>query len=132
MDLPELVGQWRLQRRLVDRRTSTFGRVEGRLTIEAGSARLRWVEAGQLTWAEQCLTVSREYGLEFIDGQWWMTFADGRLFHPWTPGQVVRHDCVDDLYVGLVQVSAARMRTVWDVTGPAKHQRIVTRFERLA
>ena len=30
-----------------------------------------------------------------------------------------------------VQVSPTQLRTVWDVTGPNKHQRIVTRFDRL-
>ncbi len=59
-----------------------------------------------------------------------MTFADGRLFHPWRPDEQVEHPCGDDLYVGRVEVVGPRMRTTWRVTGPAKDQLLQTRLVR--
>jgi hypothetical protein len=130
MDPRELTGVWSLRRILVDRRTATTGRVTGLLTLQRTTRGLRWSESGQLSWLGQTLPVSRVYGLaEEADG-WWMTFEDGRRFHPWRPGERVVHDCAADVYRGVVDVTPSRLRTVWDVTGPTKSQRIVTRFQR--
>jgi hypothetical protein len=72
-------------------------------------------------------------GFTRIEDEWWMTFADGRAFHPWRLGQVVEHPCRDDVYRGLLVLdrAATRLRIGWDVTGPGKHQRIITRYERV-
>jgi uncharacterized protein DUF6314 len=74
------------------------------------------------------MPVRRELLIRRLDGSWWMTFADGRAFHPWRPGQVVTHRCAEDTYRGLVDLRGDRMRTLWDVIGPAKEQRLVTRL----
>lgn len=132
MDPHDLVGGWQLQRRLADRLTGTLGRVEGTLTIEDAGDGLRWFEAGVLLWDGLRLDVSREYGLRPGPDGWWMTFADGRPFHPWTPGEHVTHPCAQDLYRGLVDVRPDAIRTLWDVTGPAKSQRIITRLRRVS
>jgi hypothetical protein len=60
-------------------------------------------------------------------------FEDGRRFHPWRPGEQVVHPCAADLYDGWVVLDrgGARLRTLWDVHGPTKHQRLITRFTRL-
>ena len=65
-------------------------------------------------------------------GTWTVRFADRRPFHPWTPGLEVVHPCRADTYRGLVLVDrdATRLRTLWDVTGPAKDQRLLTRCLR--
>ncbi len=72
-------------------------------------------------------------GFARVGDDWWMTFADGRAFHPWRLGQVVEHPCRADTYRGLLVLDrgATRLRIGWDVTGPGKHQRIVTRYLRL-
>ncbi|BEP12347.1 DUF6314 family protein [Acidothermaceae bacterium B102] len=122
-----LVGEWRLQRRVVDRRLSSYGRVAGTLVIEPDGAGLVWREQGSWTMAGRSRPFTRTYLL--ADG--WMLFDDGRPFHPWTPGEWVVHPCGEDSYRGLVDVEPARIRTLWDVTGPAKDQRLVTRLTRV-
>jgi Family of unknown function (DUF6314) len=130
VDPYELIGRWRLERRLVDRRAAKRGRVSGQLVVEPVDGGLRWLETGELAWDDLRLDVTREYGLRDDLGDWWMTFADGRPFHPWTPGEYVTHPCVDDVYRGLVDTAPSRIRTLWDVSGPAKSQRIFTRLLR--
>jgi hypothetical protein len=130
MELASLVGSWRLRRRLIDRRAGIRGRVEGELRIEPDADGLRWLEVGRLDWAGQTIDVRRGYALRRLGDEWWMTFEDGRPFHPWTPGRPVVHDCAEDVYTGLVEVEPTRLRTLWDVTGPTKSQRIVTRLDR--
>lgn len=68
--------------------------------------------------------------LGLLDGSAWMTFEDGRPFHPWLPGAVLEHRCGADLYVGRIDVAAGAMRTTWRVTGPAKDQLLVTDLAR--
>jgi hypothetical protein len=128
----ELVGRWSLARRVADRRSGEQGTVRGELVIGPDGAGLRWAERGTLTWAGVEYPVTRAYLLrERADG-WWVEFEDGRDFHPWRPGTPVTHPCRADVYTGLVTVDGARMRTCWDVRGPGKEQRLVTRLYRSA
>lgn len=130
MDPRDLVGRWRLDRLVADRRAGLFGRVRGELSVQADAGGLRWVEVGQLRWDARILTVSRTLLMRRSGDGWWMTFADGRPFHPWLPGRQVRHDCLADVYLGVIDARPDRIRTVWDVNGPATSQRLVTRFAR--
>jgi hypothetical protein len=128
----DLVGRWSMARRVADRRTGQQGTVRGDLVIAPDGAGLRWAESGTLTWAGVEHPVTRTYLLrERADG-WWVEFVDGRDFHPWRTGAVVTHPCRADVYSGLIDVDGGRMRTVWDVWGPGKAQRLVTRFYRSA
>jgi uncharacterized protein DUF6314 len=128
----DLVGRWSLARRVADRVAGRQGTVSGVLTVSADGAGLRWDERGTFTWGGVERPVTRAYLLrEWPDG-WWVEFTDGRPFHPWRPGAVVTHPCRADVYTGLVTVDGARMRTCWDVRGPGKEQRLVTRFYRSA
>jgi hypothetical protein len=122
-----LIGRWRLQRRVADYRLGSYGRVAGELVVEADDDGLVWREQGTWIVAGRARAVARTYLL----AGGWMSFDDGRPFHPWTPGEWVVHACGADVYRGLVDVAPARIRTVWDVTGPAKHQRLVTRFDKV-
>jgi Family of unknown function (DUF6314) len=128
-----LVGTWRLRRRLADLRTGTFGTVHGTLTLTGDAEGVEWSESGVLHWAGRQVEVTRRYLLrDGVDG-WWVYFDDGRPFHPWTPGRPVEHPCRADLYRGLVRLDAPeRWRIAWDVVGPAKHQRIVSRLTQPA
>jgi hypothetical protein len=126
----ELLGRWQLRRRVADRRTGQQGTVAGDLVVAAAGDSLRWQESGVLRWGGAERPVTRTYLLrERADG-WWVLFADGREFHPWRPGEWVTHPCRADLYTGLVTVDSDRIRTCWDVRGPGKDQRLVTRFSR--
>lgn len=129
----ELVGRWRLERRLADRRTDVIGRVSGTLALSPAGAGIRWLETGVLSWDGRSMEVFRELRLQADDDGWMVYFADGRPFHPWRPGQPVDHPCRADRYTGLVVVDRdrTRLRIGWDVLGPAKRQRILTRCYRL-
>ena len=129
---PDLVGRWDFRRRLVDRSAGILGRATGTLTVTAAGAGCRWREDGELAWNGRRAPISRTLGLAFIDGEWWATFADGGLFHPWRWDVVVEHPCGHDLYRGLLRLGGDgnRLRIGWDVTGPAKQQRILTAYRR--
>ncbi len=127
----ELAGAWSFQRRLADFRNGRFGSAAGTLTVDA--ARSVWTEAGELTWAGRGASISRTMGFTRIGNECWMTFADGRPFHPWRLGQVVEHICRADVYRGrlVLDRDGTRLRIGWDVIGPAKHERIVTCYRRV-
>ena len=105
--------------------------MHGTLSVVADGARIRWRESGTLHWAGDELPVTRELVLVEAPPGWQVCFADGRLFHPWRPGEIVEHPCNADVYRGLVDVGPDRLRVLWDVTGPAKQQRLFTRCHRL-
>jgi hypothetical protein len=131
----ELLGTWRLARRIVDRDGPhrTFGRVHGTLELSRGDdGAVRWHERGELAWNGQHLTVFRTLHVVPMDGGWTVCFDDGREFHPWRPGTPVVHPCRADTYRGLVAVDAGGdlLRVLWDVTGPAKDRRLFTRCTR--
>lgn len=129
----DLLGVWQLERRLLDRRAGRFGRVTGWLELTLLGPVVHWLELGELAWGGELFEVTRE--LHIVgdgDDGWQVRFTDGRLFHRWRPGELVEHPCAEDLYRGLISVdpSRTRLRVLWDVTGPAKDQRIVTRCVR--
>jgi hypothetical protein len=132
VDPTDLLGDWRLARRVLDRRTGQFGRVTGSLELTVQGSIVRWVERGELAWAGSLFEVSRELHIVPHLGGWNVCFSDGRLFHPWRPGGVVEHPCAADVYRGLIVADSTwtRLRVLWDVTGPTKQQRIVTRCVR--
>lgn len=129
---PALLGEWQLFRRVHDRRAQVFGTVRGTLTLVEDGRRIRWLERGTLGWSGAQLPVTRELLLVEEPGGWQVRFADGRPFHAWRPGEVVEHPCNADLYRGLVDARRDRLRIVWDVVGPAKQQRLLTRCRRSA
>lgn len=142
-DPASLCGQWALRRRVRDQATGLVGTVVGRLVVSARPDHLSWIETGRFDWAPpnpdaagwaptRSAPVTRSLRLTAVDGAWWMQFADGSPFHRWRPGAAVEHPCGADLYAGLVAISpdGRSMRTLWDVTGPSKNQRLITRLRR--
>jgi hypothetical protein len=129
-----LVGEWALERRVSDRRLRRHGRVDGVLSVASDGDGFSWTEHGTLCWDGRTLAVTRTLGVHRLDGSWWMTFSDGRPFHPWQPGRAVIHPCAADTYAGVVDVDASGdvLRVLWVVTGPAKDQRIFSRCRRVA
>lgn len=126
----DLVGRWALRRTVTDRLAQRSGTVTGELLITVVGARIAWQESGALTWAGRVAPVSRTSYLALRDGEAWMTFADGRPFHPWLPGVVLEHPCGADRYVGCIDVAVDTMHTTWRVTGPTKDQLLVTALVR--
>ncbi|HEY1486176.1 MAG TPA: DUF6314 family protein [Micromonosporaceae bacterium] len=123
-----LVGRWRLNRRMTDRRTGRIGCFHGELRITHS---LEWIEEGTMTWGDHRGPATRKLLLRKETDGWWMRFADARPFHPWLIGEPVDHLCGEDHYRGLITVADDRMRIGWDVTGPRKDQRIDSRLRRI-
>jgi hypothetical protein len=128
----DLAGSWTFRRRVRDGLSGEHGHARGTAVFTTGPDGGSWREQGRLCWGGRWLPFSRTLGFAHVDGAWWVTFEDGRPFHPWRPGIAVTHPCRADTYRGLVVVDDVRaeLRIGWDVTGPAKRQRIVTRYRR--
>ena len=107
--------------------------MDGTLELRLDDDHVRWVEHGTLSWDGQRLEVTRELRIVPRVEGWLVCFADGREFHPWAPGRLVTHPCRADTYRGVIDAEppAGRLRVLWDVTGPAKDQRLFTRCRRL-
>ena len=131
IDPTALLGDWRLVRRLADRRTGLSGTVHGRLTLRSERDQIAWAEQGTLFWNGARLSVSRSYRLLRAEEGWWLYFSDGRPFHAWIPGQWVHHPCREDSYRGLITITGPdQWRTLWEINGPDKEQRIITWLSR--
>ena len=131
IDPTDLLGDWRLTRTLADRRTGLSGTVYGRLTLRCERDQIAWVEQGTLLWNGSRLSVSRSYRLLRAEQGWWLYFPDGRPFHAWILGQWVHHPCREDSYRGLITITAPdQWRTLWEIDGPDKAQRIITWLSR--
>ena len=103
----------------------------GQLTLRSERGQIAWVEQGTLLWNGSRLPVSRSYRLLRAGEGWWLYFPDGRPFHPWIPGQWVHHPCREDSYRGLITITGPdQWRTLWEVDGPDKAQRIITQLSR--
>lgn len=129
----ELIGTWTLARRVHDRISRRHGRVSGAVEFSAAESGVRWIERGVLIWDGRELDVSRELQVVAAGPGWMVRFSDGRDFHPWRPGQAVTHPCRADVYCGQIDVnpSRSRIRIIWDVSGPAKDQRLYSRLDRV-
>jgi hypothetical protein len=128
-----MVGTWTIARDLLDRSTGERGTFSGELIVAADTDGFTWHESGALTWMGRTRPAFRHLALRRLDGRWWMTFSDGRPFHPWQAGVELAHPCRADTYRGMVGgASPDAVDIVWDVTGPQKNQRITTALRRLA
>jgi hypothetical protein len=123
--LGELVGRWRVERRLLDRRSGIAGRFRGTATFEPDG---RWWEEGTLDLGAYHGPARRELRIAGDAVQ----FADGRPFHPLDlTGGPVEHLCGEDTYTGAYRLVAPdRLEVSWRVTGPDKDQRIETVYRR--
>jgi len=129
LDPPALLGRWRLERTMLDRSTGQRGAATGTLSLTPGGDGIAWAERGTLDWQGCTYAFTRDYRLVRDADGWWMRFADGRPFHPWTPGEWVTHPCGADRYRGLVTSDGDTWTIQWDVRGPAKSQLIVTALQ---
>lgn len=127
-----LLGHWAFHRVIDDRRAAEQSTVDGETELATEGQRIRWSEAGTLYWRDQEVPVSRVLYLERRDGGWFVTFDDGRDFHPWSPGDSVEHLCGADVYRGCVVGPAEEgMWSVeWSVSGPTKDYTMTTVLRR--
>lgn len=126
----DLLGTWTLTRVVDDRLAGDRREVVGTAELtEVTVSRVRWTEAGTMTWPGHTVPVSRTLYVDLEDDGWWVRFEDGRPFHPWAVGRQVDHPCTPDHYRGLVEVTGAPVLTwtvTWDAVGPEKDYRMVT------
>lgn len=129
-----MLGVWSMARTIDDRHGDEQSTVDGtsELVLE-DDGRIRWSERGTLHRRAGDIPVSRTLFLEPREDGWWVTFDDGRDFHPWRPGEKVVHPCSPDTYTGSVDIIGPDTWTVrWQVSGPAKDYTMVTILTRHA
>ena len=144
LDPSALLGAWAFTRVIDDHLAEDVKHVAGDaefVAVEGG--RIRWSESGILRSGNQRLPVLRTNYLARRGDGWFVTFEDGRDFHPWSPEESVIHHCGPDLYSGRISLvdelgrEAALSRegtgqfTVrWRVTGPKKDYTMTTVLRR--
>ncbi|HEY8584685.1 MAG TPA: DUF6314 family protein [Capillimicrobium sp.] len=128
-----LAGAWRVERDVRD--GERHGRFEGVATFtQEPGGELRWDETGELRLGPYRGPARRQLRLVPDGDAWEVRFEDGRPFHRldlragrWTAG----HDCRADRYDGVFSIAGDdAFEVAWDVAGPAKDQRILSRYER--
>ena len=120
-----LKGEWKLERRLDDRRAGQQGILSGVAVFAAEAEALRYEEAGQLAIGGHEGPAEQIYRYLFVaPGRAEVQFRDGRFFHDldlsggsWS----VTHLCAPDRYDGaFTALDGDSWRVVWRVTGPRK------------
>jgi Family of unknown function (DUF6314) len=126
-----LLGQWAVERRVVDLRTGREGEFAGTAQFEPADGGLRWDERGRLRLGGFDGPAGRRLLVMRTGDGWMVAFADGRPFHALDLASGVEYRCGDDLYTGEYRRHGAdELRVRWDVTGPRKRQRIRSIYRR--
>ncbi|GAA1740237.1 DUF6314 family protein [Aeromicrobium alkaliterrae] len=130
-DPRDLVGTWQLTRR-VDDRLGPVRHVTGTSELSLiDDGRVRWSESGTMTWDGGSTPFTRTLFVELREDGWWVTFDDGRDFHPWDTDSPVVHPCGADLYEGRIEPKGPdAWSVVWNVTGPAKDYTMTSHLTR--
>ncbi len=128
----DLLGEWELRRRVVDRLADVAGTVIGSTTLTATDAdEVRWDESGTMTLDGRTVPVSRTLSVRRSDdGSWVVHFSDGRVFHPWVWGTSVAHACMPDDYTGVLDGDTEHWTVRWDARGPAKDYTLTSELRR--
>lgn len=132
-----LLGEWVLEREIVDRRSGmrSFASGRAKLTRERQDL-ITWHEDVLLSYRQSELAAHRNLRVELDDmGLWQVKFEDGRPFHPWSPGDTVTHHCGADTYKGVIDLigtadKISSWQTIWSVRGPEKDLSIRTRLRK--
>lgn len=128
----DLLGTWTLARTIDDRLAGEQLTVDGETVLtDEPDGRVRWAESGTLHRRGADLPVTRVLFVEPRDDGWFVTFDDGRDFHPWSPDERVVHPCGADTYAGRVTpVDDDHWAVEWQVSGPAKDYTMVSDLTR--
>lgn len=135
--LEEFRGDWRLRRRILDRRAGEVARLDGVVRFVAAADGLRQDEAGTLRLpGRPPLSATRAYLWSERPDRIMVDFADGTRFHDFGPAlctPTAEHPCGDDLYRVRYDFRRwPRWRIVWRVSGPRKDLVIVSSLAPLA
>jgi Family of unknown function (DUF6314) len=131
-----LAGQWRIARRVRDRRLGESGGLVGKACFTPIPGGLSYEEQGVLRFGTYLGEVTARYRfMESELGAMSVHFADGRLFHrlDFSSGVAdVAHDCAPDQYLGRYRALGPDSWTLaWRVSGPRKDMLIGTRYARM-
>jgi hypothetical protein len=131
-----LAGQWRIARRVRDRRLGESGGLVGKACFTPIPGGLSYEEQGVLRFGTYLGEVTARYRfMESELGAMSVHFADGRLFHrlDFSSGVAdVAHDCAPDQYLGRYRALGPDSWTLaWRVRGPRKDMLIGTRYARM-
>lgn len=131
-----LAGQWRIDRRIGDRRAGPMGRLTGTAVFMPAPGGLDYAENGLLRLGEFEGSAVQHYRYLFdTPALANIQFEDGRAFHALdltTDRADVAHDCPPDAYTGRYRIIGKdRWVLSWVIHGPRKHLRIGTRYRRL-
>lgn len=131
-ELADFEGTWRLERDVVHEGAPP-ARFEGEARFVSGQGGLIYREAGLLTVAGQVpMRAERGYlwragksgGIDVI-------FEDGRFFHSITSSAEARHWCDPDMYDVCYDFEDwPDWSATWQVRGPRKAYRMVSRYSR--
>ena len=131
-ELERFAGLWRLERAIEDRRAGTAGAFSGSARLTPDGAGLRYEEQGTLTLPGAApMQAARAYLWRREAEDIAVFFDDGRRFHVIGESARDRHWCDPDLYD--VTYDFARWpdwSATWDVSGPRKDYRMVSRYSR--
>ncbi|WP_320670238.1 DUF6314 family protein [Patulibacter defluvii] len=134
-DLPAfLLGRWRLERTIEDRRRDERGEVSGTAEFVRDGDAIAWRERATVRLGGYAGDATRTLAIVPDGDAWLVRFDDGRPFHPLdlrSGACVVDHPCRADRYGGRLWVPDGDALAVdWRVTGPEKDQRIRSRYRR--
>lgn len=132
-DLSVWVGAYRVARQIEDHHTGQAATFAGRAEITATATGALYREAGQLQLAQGgAFHAERVYLWAVCGPRIAVFFEDGRPFHDFDPidgGAATEHLCGHDWYRGGYDVARwPEWQVTWDVTGPRKNYRSVTRY----
>ncbi|MCC7282811.1 MAG: hypothetical protein IT556_10535 [Acetobacteraceae bacterium] len=131
-----LAGDWRIERRIRDRRLCCDGLFSGQARFGAAGAGLRCEETGRLRFGDYQGQARRGTFYDFVaPHKANVTFEQGGLFHDldlrsglWR----ALHPCGPDLYRGRIAArSADCWQAAWWVSGPRKDQIMLATYRRV-
>jgi hypothetical protein len=131
-----LIGRWSIHRAINDDPDAFVGVAS--FSYDAGpDGAIRWCETGRLRLGSYLGNAHRilEVVPRGTSPSWEVRFDDGRHFHDLnlsTGRCEVQHPCRADLYTGAYVIEGADALSVtWLVSGPGRHDRIVSDYRRL-
>ena len=133
--LSDFVGSFDVSRVIEDHRAEQTSRFEGTARIAVAQSGAEYVEIGTLIMNDMRFEAERRYLWRGQGARIAVAFADGAPFHDFDPvlgGQATEHLCGEDMYRGGYDVSGwPSWAVTWDVSGPRKDYRSITRYHRL-
>ena len=130
-----LIGEWRLERTILDHRDRLTGSFSGTASFEPEEEGLRCWEAGRMTLGHYSGSAGRDTLYRFPAAHLArVLFPDRRPFHDLdlrTGCWAATHLCPPDRYDGRFEVFGDdHWRSTWEIRGPRKAAQLITLYRR--